>query len=208
MVSDTSLSKQEYSKLELTELIEKCQTDDMRAMEELVKRYQKIVYSSVYHLLSDKSSIADLAQEALFRMCRSIKKLRKPSTFKWWLNQIITNLVYDELRKKKRRLNTISMDTPIEYDSETRQQTRDITDTDNQPDKTILHTELDEKIRLAIDNLPEQFRTVIVFRELQGLSYEEIASITGTNLGTVKSRIARARSRLQEELQPYLKADK
>lgn len=141
-------------------------------------------------------------------MCRSIKKLRKPSTFKWWLNQIVTNLVYDELRKKKRRLNTISIDTPIEYESESTKISRDITDTDNQPDKNALHSELDEKIRQAINNLPEQFRTVIVFRELQGLSYEEIANITGTNLGTVKSRIARARNRLQDELKPYLKSDK
>ena len=204
----TSLSKQQYAELELTELINKCQSGDMNALEELVKRNQKIVFSTLYHLLSNKSEISDLAQEVLFRMCRSIKNLRNPVTFKWWLNQIITNLVYDELRRKKRKLNTISMDTPLAQETEQISATRDITDTTQQPAEDLLNTELDKKIRLAIDNLPEQFKTVIVFRELQGLSYEEIAKITDTSLGTVKSRIARARNRLQEELKPYLEAGK
>lgn len=204
MTIDTSIKKSHYSQLELIDLIVKCQSGDMSAMEELVKRHQKIIYSTLYHLLSDKTEVADLAQEVLFRMCKSIKNLRNPSTFKWWVNQIITNLVYDQLRRKKRRLNTISMDSPIIQESEEIQNTRDISDTTRQPDESALNSELDEKIRHSIDNLPEQFRAVIVFRELQGLSYEEIANITGTSLGTVKSRIARARNRLQEDLKPYL----
>jgi RNA polymerase sigma-70 factor (ECF subfamily) len=204
MNSNSSSTKQQYSELDLIELILKCQSNDMLAMEELVKRNQKVVYSVLYHLVSDKTIIADLAQEVLFRMTKSIKNLRNPVTFKWWLNQIITNLVYDEMRRKKRRLNTISMDTPISSESDNDSPTRDIVDTTSQPDETVLNTELDAKIRKAIQNLPEQFRAVIVYRELQGLSYEEIAQITSTSLGTVKSRIARARSRLQEELKPYL----
>lgn len=206
MIIDNSLSKQQYIELEQVDLIVKCQSDDMCAIEELVKRNQKIVYSTLYHLLSNKSEVADLAQEALFRMCKSIKKLRNPVTFKWWLNQIITNLVYDELRKKKRKLNTISMDAPISQDPDLAKINRDITDLSQQPDESMMSSELDERIRKSIENLPEQFRTVIVFRELQGLSYEEIAKITDTNLGTVKSRIARARNRLQEELKPYLES--
>jgi RNA polymerase sigma-70 factor (ECF subfamily) len=202
----TPSTKHKYSELDQIELINKCQDNDIYAMEELVKRNQKIIYSVLYHLVSDKSIIADLAQEALFRMTKSIKSLRNPATFKWWLNQIITNLVYDEMRRRKRKLNTISMDTPIANDSESDTSTRDIVDSSRLPDENLLNTELDEKIRNAINNLPEQFRTVIVYRELQGLSYEEIAKITSTSLGTVKSRIARARSRLQEELKPYLKS--
>ncbi|MEW5821426.1 MAG: sigma-70 family RNA polymerase sigma factor [Cyanobacteriota bacterium] len=204
MVLEISLTKQQYSELDLKDLILRCQNSDMMALEELVKRNQKIVFSTIYHLLSDKSEVSDLAQEVLFRMCRSIKSLRNPSTFKWWLNQIVTNLVYDQLRRKKRKLNTISMDTPVTQEVEQISATRDISDSSQQPDENILNTELDVKIRQAINNLPEQFRTVIVFRELQGLSYDEIAKLTGTSLGTVKSRIARARSRLQEELKPYI----
>lgn len=195
-----------YAQLELTELILKCQLNDMLAMEELVKRNQKVVYSVLYYLMANKAEVSDLAQEVLFRMCKSIKNLRNPSTFKWWLNQITTNLVYDDLRRKKRRLSTVSMDTPISSDNDQDTPTRDITDLSQQPDENILGMELNEKIRQAIYNLPEQFRTVIVLRELQGLSYEEIAKITGSSLGTVKSRIARARSRLQEEIKPYLEA--
>lgn len=203
---NSSATKSSYSKLEQLEIIAKCQANDIYAMEELVRRNQKIVYSVLYHLLSDKSEVSDLAQEVLFRMCKSIKNLRNPMTFKWWLNQIITNLVYDDLRRKKRKVSTISIDNPVNPDNETDNTTRDITDSSSRPDENILNVELDEKIKFAIDNLPEQFKTVIVLRELQGLSYEEIATITGTNLGTVKSRIARARQRLQDELKSYLKS--
>lgn len=200
---DLSLDKQKYAELDITSLVVKCQTGDMVAMEILVKRQQKIVYSTLYHLLSDKNNVSDLAQEVLYRMCKSIKNLRNPSTFKWWLNQIINNLVYDELRRKKRKLHTVSIDAPLN-DEEEISSSRDISDVTQQPHEKTLNVELDEKIRQAIQNLPEQFRVVIVYRELQGLSYDEIAKLTGTNLGTVKSRIARARSRLQEELKPYL----
>jgi RNA polymerase sigma-70 factor, ECF subfamily len=197
--------RQKYIGLDQHELILKCQTGDMLALEELVKRNQKIVYSILYHLLPDQSLVYDLSQEALFRMCKSIKNLRTPATFKVWLNQIVTNLVYDELRKKKKRLTTVSLDAPFNSEDDNVNATRDIVDTTTRPDEKLLTVELDDKIKLAIQNLPEHFRTAIVYRELLGLSYEEIAQATDTNIGTVKSRIARARTRLQEDLKPYLK---
>jgi RNA polymerase sigma-70 factor (ECF subfamily) len=138
-------------------------------------------------------------------MCRSIKSLRNPKTFKYWLNRIITNLFYDELRKMPRQLKTISLDEPVYNDEEEQSPARDIPDSSERPDKVALNSELDQKIQQAIHNLPEQFRTIIVLREIQGLSYEEIASLTDTNIGTVKSRLARARLKLQEVLEPYLK---
>lgn len=180
----------------------------MAALEELVRRYQKTVYAALYHLAPQRTDLADLTQDALLRMCRSIHTLRSPKTFKFWLNRIITNIFYDELRKKPRSLNTVSMDAPwASDDDEPMAATRDIADTAQQPDFLALGGELDEQIRQAIVNLPEHFRTMVVLREIQGLSYEDIASLTGANLGTVKSRLARARQKLQEALEPYIRGD-
>jgi len=194
--------------MELGELIEKSQQDDKLALEELVKRNEKIVYNTLYHLDPNRTDIPDIAQEVLFRMAKSIKSLKKPATFKFWLNQIITNLFYDELRRKTRRLNTISIDAPYMHLEEESEQTLNIADTGKIPEEKTLGIELDKKIREAIDNLPEQFRLVIVLRELQDLTYEEIAEITKTSIGTVKSRLARARARLQQEIKPYLEHER
>lgn len=205
--------KNGYKLLSTEELVIIAQQEDrpeaMKALEELVNRFQKTVYITLYQLAPERNDVSDLTQEVLLRMCRSIKSLRNPNTFKYWLNRIITNLFYDELRKRPRQLNTISMDAPTfdEEDSRVNQGaiTHDIPDIKEQPDKILLNTELDKKIHEAIAGLPEQFRTMIVLREIQGLSYEEIASLTHSNLGTVKSRLARARLKLQEILKPYIK---
>lgn len=198
--------KESLRALSTEELVLLAQGDHLDALEELVNRYQKSVYVTLYQLAPERSDTADLAQDVLLRMCRSIKSLRNPKTFKYWLNRIITNLFYDELRKAPRRLNTVSMDAPaFEDESEgSNGQGQDIPDFKDLPERKILNTELDKKIKEAIAHLPEQFRTVIVLREIQGLSYEEIASLTHSNLGTVKSRLARARLKLQETLNPYL----
>ncbi len=198
--------RDKYRNIELVELIEKCQNDDRVALEELIRRHERLIYSTLYHLDPNRVDIADLAQEVLLRMSRSIKKLRNPKTFKYWLNQIITNLFYDELRRKTRRIKTVSMDiTYADSSSEEMSQTREIPDKAQTPHEDTLGGELDKIIKKAIENLPEQFRIVVVLRELQGLSYEEIAGVTDTNIGTVKSRLARARTKLQENIKPYLK---
>ena len=197
--------REQYKTLEMIELVKKSQQDDRLALEELVRRNEKTVYAILYHLDPNRNDIADLAQEVLFRMARAIKNLKNPNIFKFWLNQIVTNLFYDELRRKTRRLTTVSMDTPyMEGSDEEAFQTRDIADIARMPEQKTLRSELDKKIREAIENLSEQFRIVVVLRELQGLSYDEIAEITGTNIGTVKSRLSRARAKLQEQIKPYL----
>lgn len=198
-----------YRNMDLTELIIKCQHDDKLALEELIRRHEKIIYNTLYHLDPNRADIADIAQEVLFRMIKAIKTLKKPVTFKFWLNQIITNLFYDELRRKTRRLATISMDAPyIDTGEEETSASRDIADTGKMPEEKTLSKELDEVIKESINGLPEQFRIVIVLRELQGLSYDEIAEITKTNIGTVKSRLARARAKLQDQIKPYLEHER
>jgi RNA polymerase sigma-70 factor, ECF subfamily len=178
----------------------------MDALEELVNRYQRTVHITLSQLLPERNDTLDLTQEVLLRMCRSIGTLRNAKTFKYWLNRIITNLFYDELRKNPRRLNTISMDTlPSSFEDEGDSKNGfDIPDVKHIPEVGALGSELEKHIQSSIAALPEQFRTMIVLREVQGLSYEEIASLTQSNLGTVKSRLARARLRLQELLRPYL----
>ena len=189
------------------ELVIACQTGCKDAMECLVKKHQRSVYSLLYQLAPDWPDTSDLAQEVFLRVYKGIKSLRNPKTFRSWLNQIVVNLFYDELRRRPRRLPTISIDAPIESDSGDSDLVREIPDPSLKPDEQSLIQELDQFVKKAMAQLPEQFRTAIVLRELQGLSYEEIAQEIGCELGTVKSRIARARGRLQEVLSPYLERE-
>ncbi|MBI2996419.1 MAG: sigma-70 family RNA polymerase sigma factor [Candidatus Melainabacteria bacterium] len=186
------------------ELVIACQAGDRDAIECLVKKHQRSVTSLLYQLAPDWPDTSDLAQEVFIRVYRGIHSLRNPKTFKSWLNQIVVNLFYDELRRRPRRLPTISIDAPIESDNGESDLIREIPDPSLKPDERSLVKELDQIVKKAMAGLPEQFRTAIVLRELQGLSYEEIAESIGCELGTVKSRIARARGRLQEILSPYL----
>jgi len=206
----TSYTKENLRTLSTEEIVTLAQSESqglsMRALEELVCRQQKLVYITLQQLAPERNDILDLTQEVLLRMCRSIKSLRNPKTFKAWLNRIITNLFYDELRKAPRQLKTVSLDEPIyEQEDSNSAPSRDIPDAQALPEQKALEGELDFQIQKAIQNLPEQFRVMIVLREIQGLSYEEIAALTETNIGTVKSRLARARLKLQEVLEPYLR---
>ena len=192
-------------KLSHTDLVIYCQQDphpDRSAFAELVKRYQSHVERLLYHLAPDWSDRSDLSQEVWIRVYRHIQRLKEPEKFKGWLSRIVTNLFYDELRKRKRYRSPLSLDAPRQPDGEGSDW--DLPCPAPGPDETLATQEFYHKLRSAIDQLPEAFRTTIVLRELQGLSYEEIAEITSVSLGTVKSRIARARHRLQEQLQPYL----
>ena len=197
------LINRHHKKLPKEELILLAQRNDYNALEELIKREQKNAYASFYYLNADSEDISDLTQEALFRMAKNIKNLKDPAKFQSWFNQIITNLFYDEIRKKSKTLNTV----PLEIDLNDEKNTNkviEIKDKRKLPQENTLASELNNKIVSAIHTLPEQFRIAIILREFQGLSYEEIAEIMQTSIGTIKSRIARARSKLQELLRPYL----
>ncbi len=195
-----------YSQKSDRDLILACQRREPAAFEELVKRHQRTVFALIYQLAPDWNDTSDLAQEVFIRVYRNINNLRNPGSFRSWLTQIVTNLFYDELRKRPRRLPTVSMDEPLSEGSEDTAEaaTRDIPDNHPLPDEKALSTEMSDVIRRAMLRLPEQFRTAIVLREVEGLSYEEIGMLTKTEMGTVKSRIARARTKLQELLKPYL----
>ena len=192
--------KLSYKKIPLEELVILAQNSDYKALEELIKREQKNVFATFVYLSKKQENVSDLTQEALMRMARGISNLKNPKTFKSWLNQIVTNLFYDELRKTVRKPTLVSMESEHDEDSYTIQ----IPDHRHRPAEKAMSVELDKLIRNEIKNLPEHFRIAIVLRELQGLSYEEIANATHSTIGTVKSRIARARVRLQEGLKHYI----
>jgi len=192
-------------KLSNYDLILRCQdgiTPDRAAFAVLLRRYQSHVEKVLYHLAPDWQDRSDLAQEVWIRVYRNIKRLNEPVKFKGWLSRITTNLFYDELRKRKRVAPPLSLDAPRRMDDG--EMDWEIAADGPSPEDNMATREFYAQLREAIKDLPEAFRTTIVLREIEGMAYEEIAEITGVSLGTVKSRIARARSRLQSQLQPYL----
>ncbi|MEB3230417.1 MAG: sigma-70 family RNA polymerase sigma factor [Leptolyngbyaceae bacterium] len=187
------------------DLILRCQQGarpDKAAFSELLRRYQSHLEKVFYHLAPDWTDRADLIQEVWIRVYRNIKRLQEPEKFKGWLTRIATNLFYDELRKRKRIKSPLSLDAPIQaHDGEINWE---LPSGEPEPAQELMTEEFYAQLQAAIADLPETFRTTIVLREIEGLSYEEIAEITGVSLGTVKSRIARARQRLQSQLQNYM----
>lgn len=190
-------AKLQYKKIPIEELIVLAQQADFKALEELIRREQKNIYASFSYLCRNEQLASDLTQETLLKVAKNIQNLKNPKLFKYWLNQIITNLFYDTIRKKQRKPETVSLDC----ETDIKQQ---LPDKKCKPAEKCITAELEKIIKSAIQNLPEQFRIAIILREFQGLSYEEIAEATNANVGTVKSRIARARGKLQEYLQAYI----
>lgn len=188
---------QNYKKMSLEELIVLAQHDDMKAMEELIRREQKNVFTTFSYLTKKREIVADLTQEALLRVARNLPSLKNPKSFHCWLNHIVTNLFYDELRKKERKPQCFSFE-------EKNNECCCIPDNHCKPNEKCLSIELEKMIKNAILDLPEHFRIAIILRELEGLSYEQIAEATDTTVGTVKSRIARARCKLQDGLKSYI----
>jgi len=189
-----------YRNNNLIELITLAKNDDFNALNEIVRRYQEKVYDAFKKLHPD-NELSDLTQEAISKMAKSIKTLKSPEKFNAWLQQIVHNIFYDSLRKNKIKNNKVGNPISNNMDNEFGPCTIDRSKT---PDENILSCELKEKINIAIKKLPELLKTIIILREIDGLSYEEIAELTQSNINTVKSRLARARIKLKKELSPYL----
>ena len=189
------MSKSNYKKTDMNSLILAAQNTDVQALEELVKRIQKSVFTMFSYLVDKREDIADLTQDALIKMAKNIGSLKDPKLFKAWLNQIVTNVFYDYVKK-------YSKDKNIELDNN---KLLDIKDKIGcEPGEKCLFAEMEKLIKSAILTLPDNLRIVIVLREYEGLSYEDISKITNTTIGTVKSRISRARLRLQQELKEFI----
>lgn len=175
-------------------LIAAAQRGDTRAFNQLVLLYQSMVYNVAYRVLSDPEAAADATQEAFFSAFKAIRKFRGGS-FKSWLLRIVTNACYDQLRLKQRR-PTSPLDDLL---PETEHQLY-LRDPAEQPDEFLERQELNHTLQAGIHTLPVEQRMVLVLSDVQGMSYEEIAQVTGWSLGTVKSRLSRGRAKLRDYL--------
>lgn len=191
-----------YKKMTIEELVVLSQKDDFKALEELIRKIQRDVYATLSYLVNSNDNISDLTQEVLLKVAKNIQKLKNPKSFKSWLNNIITNRYYDEIRSKKRLPETVSLDyeiEPLNFNLKI-----ELPDKKSKPIERCITSECERMIKSAIRELPEAFRIAIILREFQGLSYDEIAKTTHSSIGTVKSRISRARIKLQEVLRNYI----
>lgn len=191
-----------YKKMPIEELVVLSQQEDFKALEELIRKIQHDVYATLTYMSRNNENINDLTQDVLLKVAKNIQNLKNPKCFNGWLNQIITNTYYDDLRKQKKHPETISID--YECEPLNLAVKIEIPDKKSKPFEKCLNAECEKLIKSAIRELPEAFRIAIILREFQGLSYEEIAQTTNSSIGTVKSRISRARIKLQEALKNYI----
>ncbi|HEU5098859.1 MAG TPA: sigma-70 family RNA polymerase sigma factor [Roseiflexaceae bacterium] len=177
-------------------LVEVAQRGDVESFNGLVRLYEGRVYNLCYRMLGDADSAADAAQDAFLSAFRNLRSFRGGS-FRSWMLRIATNTCYDALRARKRR-PSISLD--LETDDGEEAAPLQIADTGEAPDDFALRRELAAAIQDGLTLLPDEQRIVLILSDIQGLAYEEIAQITNSNLGTVKSRLSRGRARLREVL--------
>ncbi|MGQ0765269.1 MAG: sigma-70 family RNA polymerase sigma factor [Gemmatimonadota bacterium] len=174
-----------------------------RAFQELVERYQARLLNFIYRTISDRERAEDLVQEVFIRVYRHIRRFDRSKKFSTWIYTIASNLAKNELRNRSRnplvlfqtiRKNWQDDDRPLQFE-----------DPETRPDDLFRKRHLRELVENAVGQLPEHHRQVFVLRELEGKSYEEIAEITSCNLGTVKSRLNRARNAFAAVIEPSLR---
>lgn len=181
-------------------LIQLAQHGDLDAFNTLVLAHQDIVYNTALRILNDEDLAADAAQEAFLSAFKALNSYRGGS-FRAWLLRTVTNACYDELRRKKRRPTT-----PLEPETEEGEDVespRWMADPNASPEMELDQAELEHAIQHCLEALPTDFRAVVVLADIQGLDYSEVAIAVKTPIGTIRSRLARARSRLRECLQGF-----
>ncbi len=171
-------------------LIKQAQRGDVDAFNTLVLRYQDAVYNLAYRILGDSDAATDASQEAFISAYRALERFRGDN-LKAWLMRIVTNACYDELRRQKRRpttsLEALYTVTPSPLVSRL-----------ENPESLAQQSDLIRAVESCINELPPDQRVVVVLSDVEGYSYQEIAQIAGVSLGTVKSRLSRARARLRD----------
>ena len=181
-------------------LIHDAQAGSLDAFNALVLHYQDNVFNTALRILGDEDLASDATQEAFISAFRSIASFRGGS-FKAWLMRTVTNACYDELRRQKRRPSV-----PLEPESEDGEKIdspRWLADPNMSPEQKAEADEVEHAIQHCLNNLPVEFKTVVVMADIQGMDYSEVAIAVRVPLGTIKSRLARARLRLRECLQGF-----
>ncbi len=183
------------------QLVERAQRGDKQAFELLVTKYQRKLVRLLSRFIRDSSEVEDVAQEAFIKAYRALPNFRGDSAFYTWLYRIGINTAKNYLVAMGRRAPTsTSMDAEEAEDLGESELLQDV----NTPENQMMSRQVAETVNQTLDKLPEELRTAITLREMEGLSYEEIASIMNCPIGTVRSRIFRAREAIAEQLRPML----
>jgi len=182
------------------ELVRRVQRGDSAAFDLLVRKYQHRIAALIGRYISDWSECQDVAQETFLRAYRAIASFRGDAQFYTWLHRIAVNTAKNHLVSHNRRPPTDDIDAADAEQFESGMRLRD-TDT---PERELMRQEIERTVMRVVDGLPEELRTAITLREVDGLSYEEIAQRMDCPIGTVRSRIFRAREAIDAELQPLL----
>ena len=177
-------------------LIERCVAGDESACAALVAAHQRTVFNLAFHLLGDRDEALDVSQEVFLRVFRTLSRFRGQSALRTWIYRIVVNQVRNRQRwwRRRRRADLVSLDDHLKRCGEL-EATREIL-----PDRLLASKETARRIWAAMERLPFDQRTALVLREIDGLRYEEIAFTLDVAVGTVKSRLTRARQALREEL--------
>jgi RNA polymerase sigma-70 factor (ECF subfamily) len=183
------------------ELVKKVQQGDVLAFETLVNRYEQKIYNVIYRILGNESATSDILQETFLQVYRSINSFKSQSKFSTWLYRIAVNFALMYKRSKK---PVVSLDTPV--DSEDGEQMhREIKDWADNPAADSDNAEIKRKINEAIEKLPQDYRSALILRDIDGLSNKEVGKILKLSVPAVKSRIHRARIFLRDNLSAYFK---
>ena len=184
-------------------LVERVQSGDTRAFDLLVRKYQHKIVSVVTRYVSDWSEAQDVAQEAFIRAYRAIGAFRGDSAFYTWVYKIAINTAKNHLVSRGRRppIGDITIDDAVQLEGASQLRDRAT------PERELLRQEIERTVSSTVEGLPEELRTAITLREVDGLSYEEIAEAMSCPIGTVRSRIFRAREAIDEKLRPLLSED-
>lgn len=175
-------------------LLNKAKQGNIIAFEKLIISHEKTVYNIAYRMFNNEEDAKDIAQEVFIKIYKNLNKFDGNCKISTWIHRITVNTCIDELRKRKGK-ETSSIDSLIDLDdSEVQKQ---YTDNSFNPEQSLINKEDIEDLKNAINLLSENHKTLIVLRDIQGLSYNEISEITQISLGTIKSRISRARIQLK-----------
>ncbi len=174
------------------DLILRSRQGETRAFEELVMEYQTRVYTLCFRYMGNEEDAYDMAQETFIKAFRSLQSFQGKSRFGTWLYRVATNICLDEIRRRKRRVSTVSIHEPLETaDSEVEKEVADVRPT---AETLYEQKELSLYIQTLLDHMNPEHRTIIILRDMMGLSYEEIGEVLNCSTGTVKSRLSRART--------------
>lgn len=187
-------------------LVGRSQEGDQHAFRLLVERYQGRIYALAFSMLHDRQDAMDVSQEAFIKVHRYLGNFQGSASFYTWLYRITYNLCIDHLRRSG-RMQTVDYDDRIQREPANDPGSLQPTSAGTNPGRAIRRKELAHKIQEAIDQLPPYHQGVIIMRELEGMSYKEMAEAMNVSKGTIMSRLHHARQKLQKALAPYLEGD-